>query len=157
MSMKAKTGVKQDKKGVRKKEKMDIRLEYDMKLTEVENKFFSSLKSKDLKAIRCPKCHKVIFPPTDYCPYCREKTKSGKWVNIPNIGKVISQTTVHYSYNPNFPSPYSILAIKIPKTDSILILPSKNTGIYLGDRVRISVKGKREFNITDIEVENMSS
>lgn len=145
--------MRQDKKRMKR---TDVRLDYDMKLTEVEKKFFSSLKSENLKAIKCPKCQKILFPPSDYCPYCRGKAKSGKWISVPNIGRVISQTIVHYSYNPDLPSPYSIVAIKIPKADSVLILSSKATDIYLGDKVKIFVKRKREGNITDIEIENVS-
>ncbi len=132
-------------------------IDYEIPETENEKIFRHGIKSGKLKAGRCKNCKKVFIPPPDYCPICAEEIRQKDIVELPNSGKVISQTVVHYTmseFSPYTP-PFSIIAIKVPKTDSVLIIPSKRTDIYLGDRIKIFFKkGKdKKGDISDIEIE----
>jgi len=136
-----------------------IIVNYKKDITQIEERFYAELKKERIKAARCRKCKKIIFPPTQYCPWCSGNISFSKLIDIGNSGKVISQTTVHYLPSEDFPLsvPFSILAIKVGKSDSVFILPTQRTDIYLGDKVRIFLKRQKERrgDIFDIDVEKL--
>lgn len=157
MEEKEKKMNKGDKKTLVKVDKK-FQLEYERVLSSSEEFFFSSISSKEFKAFKCKGCKKVIFPPSDFCPFCGKKTSRSDVVKISNDAKVFSQTTIHYPVPliPDFKPPFSIMAFKISQTDTFVLVPSKNTEIYLGDRVKVFVKSKdRNKNMSDIEVEKL--
>lgn len=132
-------------------------LDYEREKSPVAEKFYSGLKEGKLKGLKCKKCKKVLLPPPDFCPFCSAKISVSDFVDIPNSGKVISQTTVNYMPAEDFPfpPPFSLLAIKIPKVDTVLLLPTKRNDIYLGDRVKIFFKRPKERTgtIMDLDLE----
>lgn len=133
-------------------------LEYEIIATEAANRFFSSLDSKDMKAYKCRGCKKVIYPPADFCPFCGRKIEKSDAVKISNDAKVFSQTVIHYTVPlmSDFKQNFALIAFRIPQTDTYVIVPSKNTGIYLGDRVKIFVKSKdKKHDMSDIELEKL--
>jgi uncharacterized OB-fold protein len=136
-----------------------IIVNYQRDITQIEERFYAELKKERIKAARCRKCKKIIFPPTQYCPWCSEAIFSSNLIDVGNSGKVISQTIVHYLPSEDFPLsvPFSILAIKLGKSDSVFILPTQRTDIYLGDKVRIFLKRQKERrgDIFDIDVEKL--
>lgn len=144
---------KQQSKGSRKFE-----LEYERVSSSSEEFFFSSLFSKDLRAFKCKGCKKVIFPPSDICPFCGRKLTKAESIKVSNDAKVFSQTIVHYPipFLQDFKYPFSIISFRISQTDTFVIVPSRNTGIYLGDRVKVFVKpGDKKKDISDIELEKL--
>ena len=136
-----------------------IIVNYQKDITQIEERFYAELKKEKIKAAKCRKCKKIIFPPTQYCPWCSGPISSSNLIDVGNSGKVISQTTVHYLPSEDFPLsvPFSILAIKVGKSDSVFILPTQRTDIYLGDKVRIFLKRQKERrgDIFDIDVEKL--
>lgn len=133
-------------------------LEYESLMTEFEEKFFSSLNAKDLGAIKCRGCRKFVFPPAEVCPFCGKKSEKSERTKIPNEGRVFSQTLVYYPchFLSDYGSPVSIVALRISQTDTFVLAPSRNTTIYLGDKVKIFVKAKNRRNdISDLEIEKL--
>lgn len=134
-----------------------IVIDYEEDLSDVEQKFYSELKKDKISAATCKRCRKVILPPPTYCPYCSTRLKPSDFVSLPNSGKVLSQTIVHYPYPEDFPlsPPFSIIVLKIPKADTSFIINSKRLDIYLGDRIKILPKRQKEKkgDITDIDIE----
>lgn len=135
-----------------------LELEYNEVGTAFENSFISSLNSKKIMAIKCRGCRKIIFPPSEFCPFCGRKNSKSDFLKVSNDGKVFSQTLVHYpaSVLPDIRPPFSIIAFRLSQTDTFVIVPSKNTSIYLGDRVKAFIKQKdRKNNMSDIELEKL--
>lgn len=133
-------------------------LEYERILPPSGEFFFSSLSSKEFKAFKCKGCKKVIFPPSDFCPFCGRKLTKSESIKISNDAKVFSQTIVHYPVPllRDFSYPFSIIAFRISQTDTFVIVPSRNTGIYLWDRVKVFVKPRdKKGDMSDIELEKL--
>jgi uncharacterized OB-fold protein len=145
-------------KSVSHKERKII-VNYKKDITQIEERFYDELKKEKIKSARCRKCKKLIFPPPQYCPWCSQEISISDLVDVANSGKVISQAIVHYLPSEDFPLsvPFSILAIRVGKSDSVFILPTQRTDIYLGDRVRIFLKRQKERkgNIFDIDIEKL--
>lgn len=147
------------KKEKQKKEDKRLVINYNIPETENEKLFKQGIKLGKLKAGRCRKCKKVFLPPPDYCSICSEKIRQSDIFELPNSGKVISQTVVHYPVYEfsSLTPPFALIAVKVPKTDSVFIIPSKRLDIYLGDRIKIFFKrGKdKKGDISDIEIEKL--
>ncbi len=145
-------------KGVRRTLKGGkILIDYIREKSDVYDTFRSELKKGKLKGAKCKKCRKVLFPPPDYCPFCSNKINVSDFVDVPNSGRVLSQTTVYYMPAEDFSltPPFSILAVKISRVDTVFILPTQRNDIYLGDRVKIFFKRpkERKGDITDLDLE----
>jgi|GEM_PF-886653 Predicted nucleic-acid-binding protein containing a Zn-ribbon len=150
--------MKRVSKSLSQKEKKII-VSYQKDITQIEERFYDELKKEKIKAARCRKCKKLIFPPPQYCPWCSQKISPSDLVDVGNSGKVISQAIVHYLPSEDFPLsvPFSMLAIRVGKSDSVFILPTQRTDVYLGDRVRIFLRRQKERkgNIFDIDIEKL--
>ena len=119
----------------------------------LEKKFFSELSRGKLVGVRCKKCRKTSIPCPDFCPFCGAPLEESQIVEIGTTARVLSQTTVYIDTgNSPLPTPYSILALKFPRMESVLILPTKRTDIYIGDKVRIFVR-KGAKSLIDIDIE----
>ena len=134
-----------------------IIIDYEREKSEIYSKFLSELKAGRLKGVKCRRCKKVILPPSDFCPFCSNKISASDFVDVPNTGRVLSQTTVYYmpSEDVPFSPPFSILAVKVSKVDTTFLIPTKRNDIYLGDRVKIFFKRpkERKGDIADIDLE----
>ena len=117
------------------------------------SRFFRKLKdSKRILGIRCPQCQCVYVPPRSTCGTCFSKLD--EWVEVADIGTLLSYTVVHYSL-PVHPlkTPFAYGIIQLDGADTGLahflgeVEPDK---IAIGMRVEAVFEAERKGNILDI-------
>jgi uncharacterized OB-fold protein len=49
--------------------------------------------NKKIMGVRCSRCRAVLLPPRPYCGFCFEP--ADQWVELPDVGTVVTYTVVH--------------------------------------------------------------
>jgi uncharacterized OB-fold protein len=102
-----------------------------------------------IKALRCQKCDKVIVPPRNLCPYCRQKSVGSNIVELENEGTVISFTELHKppeGFNP----PLMLALVELEYGATVLCLGSDNSDstVEIGSKVILSPDSENRLRFT---------
>lgn len=137
---------------------IEMDLPYQFPAGAFYTRFFKELKeSGRIMGVRCPKCDRVYVPPRPICGDCFMEMGE-EWVPVGPKGTLRAYTSIYYPFidgstgKPR-PIPYGTGLIQLDGAYSSInhILeegdPEK---LYLGMRVEVVLKEKREGNIGDI-------
>ncbi|RME92635.1 MAG: long-chain fatty acid--CoA ligase [Candidatus Hydrogenedentota bacterium] len=139
-----------------KRIKETIRIPYRWAYGDSLSKFFTELKENGkIWGRRCSKCGKVYLPPKSYCGVCFADCED--WVELPDVGKLDSFTTVHMHFpgQPKEP-PYIIGWVRLDgsHTNIYHILDCEDeTGLYIGKKVKARWRPKEERKGTIYDIE----
>lgn len=86
-------------------------LDFNVNLGETDRKFHEGLRDKKILANKCSSCGKKFVPAQPYCDECFEKLD--EWVEMEQVGTVISWTVTFREFR-NMPEPpYISAAIRV--------------------------------------------
>lgn len=121
------------------------------------DRFFKELKeSGKIMGIRCPDCRRVYVPPRPVCGDCF--VKMNEWVEVGPKGTVRAYTSIYFPFidgstgKPR-PIPYGAGLIQLDgaySTINHILEEGDPEKLYIGMRVEVVLKEKREGNIGDI-------
>jgi uncharacterized protein len=101
--------------------------------------YLEAIRKGRIAFTRCEPCKTWIWPPTSYCPQCRET--SVRWVTLPEMtdGTVFSFIIVRHTSIPEFKDllPYVLAILSIEGTDIRLVgrVLCDIDAVAIGDRV----------------------
>ena len=73
--------------------------------------FWAYTQQKELRLQRCTQCAKFRWPPGPTCDRCL--CDAFEWVPVGGRGKVLSWTTFHRSYFPEYPAPHTSIVLEL--------------------------------------------
>jgi DUF35 OB-fold domain, acyl-CoA-associated len=86
-----------------------------------------------LPASRCPRCHRVVVPPARLCP---DHPVTMEAATVPNIGEVVSFTTLH-SPPEGFKAPLHIALVELDGGARLFCHGEETKGIRIGSSVGV--------------------
>ncbi len=88
---------------------------------------------ESIPASRCPRCRKVVAPPTTYCPHHPVAMQP---TELPGVGEIVSFTTLH-SPPEGFKSPLHIALIALDGGAQFVCHGAEIRGLKIGATVAI--------------------
>ena len=73
--------------------------------------FWAFTARKELRLQRCHECGKFRWPPGPTCDRCLSDNVD--WSVVSGIGKVLSWTTFHRGYFPEYPPPHTVVVLEL--------------------------------------------
>ena len=73
--------------------------------------FWDFTKNQELRLQRCNDCQKYRFPPGPSCDNCL--SDNFEWVQVSGRGTVLSWTTFHRGYFPEYPAPHTNIVLEL--------------------------------------------
>jgi uncharacterized protein len=73
--------------------------------------FWAYTQQKELRLQRCTQCAKFRWPPGPTCDRCL--SDAFEWTPVGGRGKVLSWTTFHRSYFPEYPAPHTSIVLEL--------------------------------------------
>ena len=86
-----------------------------------------------LPASRCPRCHRLVVPPARLCP---DHPVTMEAATVPNIGEVVSFTTLH-SPPEGFKAPLHIALVELDGGARLFCHGEETRGIRIGSSVGV--------------------
>jgi uncharacterized OB-fold protein len=110
------------------------------------------MSDNQIKASRCEKCQKVVVPPRELCPYCRNTKQACKVIQLNNKGTVLSFTELH-SAPEGFQAPLLLALIELEYGAVILSLAADDvtSNPAIGTSVKLSYddEARLRFHLTN--------
>ena len=75
------------------------------------DQFWEYVRQSQMHLQRCQACHTAIYPPSPACPQCLSMNLH--WEPISGRGTVASCVRFHKKYLPEYPAPYTVLAVRL--------------------------------------------
>ncbi len=73
--------------------------------------FWEFTQRKELRLQRCTECGKFRWPPGPTCDRCL--ADAFEWAPVSGRGKVLSWTTFHRGYFPEYPAPHTCIVLEL--------------------------------------------
>lgn len=73
--------------------------------------FWEFTKAQELRLQRCSHCGKFRWPPSSVCDGCLSEDYD--WTPLSGFGRVLSWTTFHRAYFPEYPSPHTSIVLEL--------------------------------------------
>ena len=73
--------------------------------------FWDFTKERELRLQQCSSCGKFRFPPSAVCDACL--SEDFEWTQVSGQGKVISWTTFHRAYFPEYPAGHTSVVLEL--------------------------------------------
>ena len=83
--------------------------------------FWEFTKVKELRLQQCSECSKFRFPPSAVCDNCLSEQFG--WTQLSGRGKVISWTTFHRAYFPEYPAGHTSLVLELDEGPLFISYP----------------------------------
>ena len=131
-----------------------IRVPYTWAAGEVASKFYTGLRDRRIRGLRCPTCGIVFVPPKKVCHQCFNELT--EWVEVSDEGMLETFTVVHYSEPELHPmkAPFAYGIVKLDGADTgmtCLIGEAELASLKQGMRLKAVFKEAPEGNYLDIK------
>ena len=73
--------------------------------------FWAYTQKKEFRLQQCSECHKFRWPPGPSCDHCL--SDQCEWALMKGRGKVLSWTTFHRAYFPEYPAPHTSIVLEL--------------------------------------------
>jgi uncharacterized protein len=73
--------------------------------------FWTFTQAKELRLQRCTQCAKFRWPPGPTCDRCL--SDAFEWAPVRGRGKLLSWTTFHRTYFPEYPAPHTSIVLEL--------------------------------------------
>ena len=73
--------------------------------------FWTYTQQKEFRLQQCSECHKFRWPPGPSCDHCL--SDQCEWTLLTGRGKVLSWTTFHRTYFPEYPAPHTAMVLEL--------------------------------------------
>ena len=73
--------------------------------------FWAYTQKKEFRLQQCSECHKFRWPPGPSCDHCLSDQFA--WALMKGRGKVLSWTTFHRAYFPEYPAPHTSIVLEL--------------------------------------------
>lgn len=100
--------------------------------------FWTYTQKKEFRLQQCSECNKFRWPPGPSCDNCL--CDQFEWALMKGRGKVLSWTTFHRAYFPEYPSPHTSIALELDEGPLFVSYP-----------VGIEVKNLREGMVLSLQ------
>ncbi len=128
-----------------------IRVQYEWALGSMGDLFRKNIRQGKLVGVKCPGCHRVLFPPFPYCGVCF--TRCEEVVELPDEG-VVDSWVPYYLKIPDSPLQPPVIFARIVLSGSHTpfnhLIRGSPESIRTGMRVRAVWSEKREGSLKDI-------
>jgi len=84
--------------------------------------FWAFTRDKELRLQQCSGCGKFRWSPGPTCDRCL--SDNFEWRAIRGTGKVLSWTTLHRGYFPEYPPPHTVVALELDEGPLFVSYPS---------------------------------
>lgn len=96
------------------------------------------LEAGSFKLQRCDACNIFRYPPGPVCHECL--VDKSTWVEVGGGGEILSHATFHKGYLPGYPTPYSVVAVRLDEGPIIISNiegADTPTDAWIGHRVKL--------------------
>ena len=83
--------------------------------------FWEYTQHKEFRLQQCRECHKFRWPPGPLCDNCLSDQYD--WALMTGRGKVLSWTTFHRAYFPEYPAPHTSMVLELDKGPLVVSYP----------------------------------
>ena len=101
--------------------------------------FWAYTQTKEFRLQQCSECHKCRWPPGPSCDHCL--SDQCEWALMKGRGTVLSWTTFHRAYFPEYPAPHTAIVLELdegPLISSTIIGARQPKDVYdVGQRVEV--------------------
>ncbi len=83
--------------------------------------FWQFTADKDFRLQQCTDCSKFRWPPGPTCDQCL--SDEFEWMTLSGRAVLLSWTTFHRTYFPEYPSPHTVIAVELEEGPLFVALP----------------------------------
>ena len=115
--------------------------------------FWTYTQNKEFRLQQCSECGKFRWPPGPTCDRCLSDKFA--WTQMAGRGKVLSWTTFHRSYFPEYPAPHTSIALELEEGPLFIAYPVNLTPADLREGMELSlswVDGQDKFGEYNLPV-----
>ena len=115
--------------------------------------FWTFTQEKELRLQRCSECAKFRWPPGPTCDRCL--SDAFEWAPVTGRGKVLSWTTFHRSYFPEYPAPHTSIVLELDEGPLFVSYPVGVDAASLREGMALSLQwtdGEDKFGAYNLPV-----
>jgi len=115
--------------------------------------FWTYTQNKEFRLQKCSACCKFRWPPGPTCDRCL--SDEFEWVPMVGRGKVLSWTTFHRNYFPEYPAPHVVLVLELNEGPLFVAYPVEIVTEDLREGLELSLRwadGQDEFGNYNLPV-----
>ena len=115
--------------------------------------FWNYTQSKEFRLQKCSECGKFRWPPGPTCDRCL--SDEFEWTLMAGRGKILSWTTFHRSYFPEYPAPHTTIVLELDEGPLFAAYPVKIGPEDLSEGMELSLRwtdGLDEFGDYNLPV-----
>jgi uncharacterized OB-fold protein len=100
--------------------------------------FWEFTKDKELRLQKCSTCGKYRWPPSAICDGCL--SEEYEWTELSGAGRVISWTTFHRAYFPEYPAPHTNIVLELDEGPLFVAFPVGIDASELKEGMRLELR-----------------
>ena len=100
--------------------------------------FWEFTKAKELRLQQCSGCGKFRWPPSAVCDGCL--SEDFEWTQLSGAGKVLSWTTFHRAYFPEYPPPFTSIVLELDEGPLFVSYPVGIEASQLAEGMRLELR-----------------
>lgn len=115
--------------------------------------FWAFTQKKELRLQQCTQCGKFRWPPGPTCDRCL--SDDFEWAPVGGRGKVLSWTTFHRSYFPEYPAPHTSIVLELEEGPLFVSYPIGVEAGALREGMVLSLRwadGEDRFGVYNLPV-----
>ena len=115
--------------------------------------FWTFTQSKEFRLQKCSECGKYRWPPGPTCDRCL--SDEFEWTPMSGRGQVLSWTTFHRGYFPEYPAPHTSIVLELEEGPLFVAFPVEMATEDLREGMELSLRwtdGKDDFGEYNLPV-----